>query len=532
MMKQLYIAIGLLICLNSQAQSYTERLEKLDIQSYRIQIATNDSTNQIVVVEKIKILFLKPQTSFYLDLVEQNEEKKGMKITELTENIGTVSYIHNKGKLIITPTSSVKTGEIREYILKYCGIPKDGLVISKNKYNDRTFFGDNWPTRAQNWIACVDHPSDKASVSFSVETPDHYEVIANGEKKIEVQLPHNRKMVEYYSAVEIPTKVMVIGIADFEIQEAGIINGIPVSSWVYPQNKEEGFYDLAQATEIIQFFTKHFGEYPYAKLANVQSTTRFGGMENASCIFYDENSITGKRTDETLIAHEVAHQWFGNSATEMDWCHLWLSEGFATYCTNLYIQEKYGEEAFDIQLKEDKETILRFYKMNKTPVIDTVSKDLMYLLNANSYQKGAWILHMLRCKVGDEIFWKGLYNYYQKYKLSNATSDDFRTVMEEISGMDLHPFFNQWLRNSGHPKIEMTHTVNQHQINIEINQVQKSKVIFNFPLEIKLTYLNNTSEIKTIEVDEKMEKVSFTIPDGIYSIVLDPHTNLLFEEVK
>lgn len=532
MMKQLITAIGFLICLNLQAQSYTERFENLDVESYEIKIALNDSTNQITVSEKVKILFLKPQTSFYLDLVEQNEEHKGMKISELIEMEGATTYIHDKGKLIITPRLTIKAGETREYILKYSGVPKDGLVISKNKYNDHTFFGDNWPTRAQNWIACVDHPSDKASVSFSVEVPDHYEVIANGEKKMDVQLPHNRKMVEYYSAVEIPTKVMVIGVADFEIQEAGIVNGIPVSSWVYPQNKEEGFYDLAQATEIIQFFTKHFGEYPFAKLANVQSTTRFGGMENASCIFYDEKSITGRRTDETLIAHEVAHQWFGNSATEMDWCHLWLSEGFATYCTNLYIQEKYGEEAFDTQLKEDRETVLRFYKLNKTPVIDTVSKNLMYLLNANSYQKGAWVLHMLRCKVGDEIFWKGLYNYYKKYKLSNATSDDFRNVMEEVSGIDLHPFFNQWLRNAGQPKIEMTQKINGHQINIEINQVQKSKTIFNFPLEIKLIFSDGKSEIKTIEVDQKIENVSFEISSSVQSVILDPHTNLLFEEVK
>lgn len=532
MIKRIFTVIGCLICLNLQAQTFMERFESLDVQSYEIKIALNDTTDQIIITEKIKILFLKNQPSFYLDLVEQNEEKKGMQIMKLIESDGSATYLHEKGKLIITPTTVLKSGEIREYTLKYSGIPKDGLVISKNKFNDRTFFGDNWPTRAQNWIACVDHPSDKATVSFSVEVPDHYEVIANGEKKMEVQLPHNRKIVEYYSAVEIPTKVMVIGVADFEIQQAGLINGIPISSWVYPENKKKGFYDLAQATDIIQFFIKHFGEYPYTKLANVQSTTRFGGMENASCIFYDENSITGKRTDETLIAHEVAHQWFGNSATEMDWCHLWLSEGFATYCTNLYIQEKYGEDAFDIQLKKDRETVLGFYKFNKTPVIDTVSKNLMYLLNANSYQKGAWILHMLRCKVGDEIFWKGLYNYYQKYKLSNATSDDFRIVMEEVSGMYLDSFFNQWLRNVGQPKIEMKQTNSDNQVTIELNQLQESGVIFTFPLEVKFIYTDKTSEIKVIEVDERIEKVNFSIPSKLQSIVIDPNTNLLFEEVK
>src|SRR6266700_2106852 len=178
---------------------------------------------------------------------------------------------------------------------------------------------------------------------------------------------------------------MVIGAAGFAVQYSGTINGTPVYSWVYPENKEKGFYDYAQAVDILPFYIKHVGPYAYEKLANVQSKTIFGGMENAGAIFYSENTVTGTRVSESLLAHEIAHQWFGDMATETDWSHLWLSEGFATYMTILYFEKKYEK-----------------------PVVDSSVTNYMELLNANSYQKGGWILHMLRMEAGDSAFWKGI----------------------------------------------------------------------------------------------------------------------------
>jgi aminopeptidase N len=313
----------------SFSQDFEERLNSLDIQSYDLIISISDSNDLITVTEKIEVKFLITDSSFYLDLENQSSDGKGMKILNIVENNEVVNYTHIDSKVILR--KPFKKGELNTYTIQYEGIPTDGLVISKNKFGDRTFFGDNWPNRAQKWIACVDHPSDKAFVSYHIESPDHYEIIANGEKVSEKQISKNRKIVEYSSKEIIPTKVMVFAAANFEIEELGTRNNTPLSSWVYPQNKEAGFYDFSVTLEILTFFTDHFGEFPFEKLANVQSTTRFGGMENASCIFYDENSIDGKRGNEKTIAHEIAHQWFGNSATELDWRHIWLSEGFATH---------------------------------------------------------------------------------------------------------------------------------------------------------------------------------------------------------
>ena len=156
---------------------------------------------------------------------------------------------------------------------------------------------------------------------------------------------------------------MVIGVADFAVNLAGMIdNCIPVYSWVFPEDRDKGFYDYAQAMEILPFFIKNVGPYGYKKLANVQSKTTFGGLENANTIFYHENSIDGTRKSETLLAHEIAHQWFGNMATEKSFAHLWLSEGFATYMTILYMENKYGADTATRCLKKTGRKLLTLQK--------------------------------------------------------------------------------------------------------------------------------------------------------------------------
>ena len=275
----------------------------------------------------------------------------------------------------------------------------------------------------------MDHPSDKASVDFIVTAPDHYQVVSNGLQTEETNLPNHFKITHYTETVPLATKVMVIGVADFAVNLSGNVDCIPVYSWVYPENKDKGFYDYALADNILPFFIKNVGPYAYKKLANVQSKTRFGGMENASAIFYFENSVVGDRKVEALLTHEIAHQWFGNSATEKNWQHIWLSEGFATYMTHLYLENKYGLDTLLKRMKTDRNDVIEFSKKKNTPVVDTtITKNFMELLNTNSYQKGGWILHMLRRKLGDEIFWKGIKKYYADYagRMQKKFDDEMR----------------------------------------------------------------------------------------------------------
>jgi aminopeptidase N len=321
--------------------------------------------------------------------------------------------------------------------------------------------------------------------------------------------------------------VTVIGAADFAVSLSGMIDGcIPVYSWVYPENRNEGFYDYAQAATILPFYIKYVGPYGYKKLANVQSKTRFGGLENANTIFYAENSVTGTRKSETLLAHEIAHQWFGNMATEKTFAHLWLSEGFATYMTILYMESKYGIDTARAMLKEDRVQAAEFARNTDRPVVDDTS-DYMQLLNANSYQKGGWILHMLRRQLGDTIFQKSVRTYYATYAGKNADSKDLETVFEKVSGKDLTVFFRQWLYTGGIPRLDIKWRSVGTKLTLEIKQLQKSP--FQFPLEINAVTVSGKSVTQTINITAATQTFSLPVKEKISSVQLDPKVSLLFE---
>jgi len=510
------------------SQNKFSRFGDIDIQKYEFHITVNDSIDVIYVKAKITILFKTPVSSFSLDLVNQDLFNKGMVVDEIIDKGNTIQYKHANNKILIH-TDIQEPGELKTFTIKYHGTPIDGLIISKNKYGDRTFFGDNWPNRAKHWLSCIDHPSDKAFVEFHVIVPSHYQVIANGTQIEETNINNQNTLFVWKTDVPIPTKVMVIGIARFAVQYIGETHNIPISTWVYPQNKNDGFYDYAQAKDIINYFIDHIGPYPYTKLASVQSKTRFGGMENASNIFYFENSVTGERKYESLIAHEIAHQWFGNSATETDWKHIWLSEGFATYFTNLYMLEKHGDSIFKELLREQREKVISFSKQQNTPVIDTVTTNLMKLLNANSYQKGGWVLHMLRKKLGDAVFWEGITQYYNKFSLKNASTKDLKNIFEEVSKQQLDDFFEQWLVGSGHPILKTSWKQNKNNIKYTVQQTQRENPIFEFPLDLKIVYINGTSKIITVSVNQKEETFKIKTRLKVKEIITDPDLWLLYE---
>jgi aminopeptidase N len=499
--------------------------QQIDVKHYRFQIALSDENDNIQSHARLTIGFPVITKRFSLDLIQQKTNGKGMKVEDVSgKNVA--SFRQENDQLSIELSAATKAGTVDTFEIVYSGVPADGLVISKNKFGDRTFFSDNWPDRARHWIPCNDALRDKASVEFLVTAPAYYQVISNGILVDEKNMDNNTKLTHWREDVAIPTKIMVIGVARFAVQKIGEQHNIPVTAWVYPQNKDKGFYDYEPAAEMLRFFTGYIGPYPFKKLANVQSTTIFGGMENANAIFYDENSVNGKRTVEPTIAHEIAHQWFGDMATEKSFAHFWLSEGFATYLTTIYWEKKYGKEAADKRLLQDKEKIIAFNRANNKPVVDSVS-DLMDLLNANSYQKGGWVLHMLRGEMGDSSFQKIIQEYYRQYKGSNADTRDFQKVAENISGKKLDLFFNQWLYQPGIPKIKAGWKMEGNQLKINIQQIGKTD--FQFPLTIGYYSTDGKILSHKMQVTKSKETFAFPVNAKPSKLILDPFVELLFE---
>jgi len=497
----------------------------IDVLHYKFNIGVNDVNDTIHAVAEITVRILEREKSVKFDLASINSSGKGMRIDLPNKDRG-VSHENNKLSLFVG--SNNNSGDTVTFIIPYSGIPADGLIISKTKYGHRSFFADNWPDRGHNWIPCHDDPADKATVEFIVTAPEHYQVVANGIQIEETSLGNGFKTTHWKEDTPISTKVMVIGVADFAVNLSGTVNGcIPVYSWVYPEDRTIGFNDYSQAKEILEYYIGHIGSYGYKKLANVQSKTRFGGLENANTIFYAENSVTGTKKSEGLLAHEIAHQWFGNMATEKSFGHLWLSEGFATYFTILYFENKYGRDTAIKMIAEDRAQVIEFSKRNTRAVVNTEETDYMNLLNANSYQKGGWVLHMLRSELGDSIFWKSIRKYYATYSGGVADTRDLQKVFEGVSGKDLKQFFDQWLYSPGQPELDIKWSYNDQSKEITINVEQKQSGNFMFPLKIGVKYPSGKKITQQFYMDKKTKSFTVKVPEKPTLLIADPNVEFL-----
>jgi aminopeptidase N len=523
-----YNLITILLLLSiavTYSQDVYERNASADVQSYVFNLTLNDYNNEIFGETLITVNFRDEVTKFSLDLIGKSGEY-GMEVSGIFEGSSEADYEYSDDKISITPAPN--GSKFRTFKIQYHGVPERGLVIDTTKYGQRSFFGDNWPNLARHWLPCVDHPYDKATVEFSVTAPEYYDVVATGKKIEESNRGNGFKLTRYVEPAPVAMKVVTIGVTRFATELLGQVGDIAVTAWVYPENRLEGFSDYEVAVKVLNYFIENIGPYSYAKLANMQAKTQWGGLENAGTISYFENSVTGKNTVEPLIAHEIAHQWFGNSVTENSWNHVWLSEGFATYFTILYQESVDGNEKRKEKLLIDRKEVIAYFKSNPAPVVDNSIKDPMKVLSTNSYQKGGWVLNMLRHKLGDETFWKGIRLYYQTYLNANTMTADFQSIMEKVSGQDLSSFFNQWIFTAGHPELKWNWTYKKGKVKITIDQIQQHHV-FNFPLEIRISS-GGQMKMETVQVDKKLRIIEIAVDSKPEMVVFDPEVWLLFEE--
>lgn len=234
---------------------------------------------------------------------------------------------------------------------------------------------------------------------------------------------------------------------------------------------------------------------------------------------------------EQVIAHEIAHQWFGDSVTESTWADLWLSEGFATYFAGLFVQKYDGEDAFRDYMKRAADNYLTYEKQTRTPIHDTETEDLMKLLNANNYQKGAWVLHMLRTQLGDESFFRGLRIYYMAHHESTANSDDLRQALEKASGKNLKEFFARWVYGTGHPRYELSWAWQSKTktVRLVLKQLQ-AEASFSDALPVDLISGKVTRRV-IVQPKGKQSVQEYQLKQAPSSIQVDPDNTILKEVV-
>ncbi|MEP7382631.1 MAG: M1 family metallopeptidase [Gemmatimonadota bacterium] len=432
----------------------------LDVQHYdfHVDFSPRGLDDTVRVASTIVVFRSARADTLVLDL------RRAMRVDEARVNGAAVAVVRDSSSVRVPLPAGMR--DTLRIALRYRGKPTDGLIIRKDSSGTWTAFADHFPDRAREWLATVDHPSDKATVEWIVRTPVGYRVIANGELQEETPEPATASalamlLTRWRSLRPLYTAVMVIGVAPFAQYELGrtdcggseIPGCVPQSVWITPDVRDYMPGPFARAGDIVSLFSRLIGPFPYEKLAHVQSSTRYGGMENASAIFYADNIYRRRSMTEGLIAHETAHQWFGDAVTTREWPHVWLSEGFATYFAAVWAEQSRGDTAMLDEVRRMRQTVLNDKMTAEKPVIDETLSDLRNVLNSLVYQKAGFALHMLRQEIGDSAFFGGVRSYYGKYRHGNALTNDFVREMEASSGKKLDWFFDQWMRRPGYAEL-------------------------------------------------------------------------------
>jgi aminopeptidase N len=493
----------LLVSLSAFAARVERLVDKWRPEHYLVNITLNDQLTEISSASaRINIRILKPTRVIDLDFGE-------LTVDRVTLNSKPVEFTHKDGKILVTLAEDAKGGDSLPLTVDYHGKPKDGLILTKDKYGNAAAVGDNWPDRVHHWIPTLDHPSAKATVTFNITAPANEEVVANGKLDHVETTASGQRTWTFSEGAPIPPYCMIIAVGQFAKVESveGAIT--PLSYYVPVSERDLAQKGFSPAGPVLDFFTNTVAPYPYEKLGLIVGATRFGGMENSSAIVFTSNlfnraavpSIAMSRwfgvpsNNVSLIAHEIAHQWFGDSVTESTWSDLWLSEGFATYFAALFVQRFEGEDAFRASMHTAALTVLGYEKKKLVPIFDRDTENLMDLLNANNYQKGAWVLHMLRSQLGDDAFFRGIKDYYSAHKSSTASSEDLRAALEKASGKDLRTFFARWVYDSGHPQYELAYYwLGQRELRIVLSQRQPGNV-FTDPVPVTITTATGKRDI-------------------------------------
>ncbi len=524
----LAVAVWLLAAAGS-SDTYP-RQPGVDALHYVFRLALSDANNEIEGEAELRMRFLADAVEeVSLDLATP-KDGKGMTVELVSAGGRALPFVHRDDRLKLAVPARAKAGDELTFTVGYRGVPADGLRLIPNIHGERTAFSENWPDKARQWLPMIDHPYDKATGELIVTAPAHYQVVSNGLLVEELDLPGGLRRTHWRQSAPIASWLYALGVARFAVRHAGLAKGVPLQSWVFPQEraKDEPLFEPS-TRRAIELFSERIGPYAYEKLANVQAAGMGGGTEHASAIFYGEKNVEDGRVP---VVHEVAHQWWGNAVTERDWDDVWLSEGFATYFTLLYAEHFEGRDAFVAGLKRSREQVLELEKrLPDTPVIHRNLADMKRVLNQLVYQKGGWTLHMLRAQLGGEAFWSGMREYYRRYRDQNASTEEFRAVMERASEQDLGWFFEQWLRRSGVPRLEgrWRYDASAKQVLVTLSQGQAGEP-FRLPVEIGLQ-ASPQAPARAFKVELLARSASYrlTAEQEPAAVLLDPGTWLLME---
>jgi aminopeptidase N len=340
------------------------------------------------------------------------------------------------------------------------------------------------------WFPCFDHPNEFATTEISATVEKPLMVISNGRL---LETKENRDGTRtFHWKMEQPHASYLASIVVGEYAPVeGSYAGVPVITYVYPNEVEEGKVTAARLPEMVKFFSEKTGvKYPYAKYAQTMTRDFGGGMENISATTQTDNMILDARTmidrdSDGLQSHELAHQWFGDYVTCRYWSDIWLNESFATYFQAMWDEHRLGRDDFLYRdVKSNQEAYFRSWNQgNRRPIVTGNYADKDAIFDNYAYPRGGAVLHMLRKILGEENWWRSINHYLTKYAHQPVETEQFRIAIEETTGQPLDWFFEQWLYRMGHPVFNVTesYSTEAKTLTLHIRQEQKPDPNSDYP---------------------------------------------------
>jgi aminopeptidase N len=421
-----------------------------EVEHYTLDITVHDvATSNLDGITTITANATQDLSRFDLDFI-------GFEITRITINDQSATFTRRGQELIITPAEAIANHQPFTVVVEYHGSPE--VMYSQALHFQTgwvTFDGGSFvlsePDGSASFYPVNDHPLDKASYTYRVTVPKPFEVAANG---ILTETDDRGDTTTFLFEEKTPmaSYLATINIDQFEIETMTSPGGIPIRNYYATDLPKDVRKPFARQGEMIDYFSGLFGPYPFDVYGALVMNTQFGAaLENQTMSIFgmdmiDTNDIKGT---ELTVAHELSHQWFGDSVSVADWSDIWLNEGFATYAEGLWVEHTDGRAGLDNWIKSQYEDVVQYPQYYPAPGHPPAND----LFNGGVYVRGGLTLHALRLAVGDEAFFNILRTYQEKYKSGNASTDDFIAISEQVSGKDLKALFDSWLYDSELPPI-------------------------------------------------------------------------------
>ncbi len=416
----------------------------------------------------------------------------------------------------------------------YHGTPEPkgfGSFVFYDKDSLQTVFTLSEPVFASTWLPCNDINTDKATIDMHITADSCMVSVSNG-NLVNVSDSLNLRTYHWQTVYDIAPYLITINTAPYIYfnDTYNSISGkkIPLEYYVFPGKLEAAKYDFAINKKALRVFEELYGEYPFPdeKYGVAEINWRYGAIEHQTITGMSTEYITGSALFDDVFVHELAHHWWGDAVTPKTWKDVWLSEGFATYSEALFYEKVSGRDGLVSTLNSK----IRGIKQGK--LYDPGSN----LFSPLVYNKGAWVLHMLRKQLGDSAFFESLRNYYLTYRYKSASTDDFREVCENTSKQNLDKFFDQWLfSGTGLPQLDFSHTItqigSQNQIEVKVIQLQEEYKRYELFLDVMFSDSTN-SVVKTYFIDSAEQIFTDTLNFVPVSIKPDPYSWLLAEIVS